>query len=86
MDVLNGKPAGGVYIDIDEKLFPTLYGRNRPDVSQFFDVPEYQYSGYEGEILASEVGRGDHTLSLKILTNDKKEYYDTNLRIELDIR
>ena len=86
MDLLNGKPAGDVYIDIDGKTFPTLYGKSRPDVAQFLNVPEYQYSGYEVEISASEVGKGHHTLSLKILANDKKAYYDTNLKIELDIR
>jgi hypothetical protein len=86
VDVLNGKPAGGVCIDIDGKIFPTIYGRNRPDVARFLDVPEYEYSGYEGEVLASKVGKGDHTLSLKILTNDRKAYYDTDLRIQLNIR
>jgi hypothetical protein len=86
VDVLNGKPAGDVYIDIDGKLFPTVYGKNRPDVAQLLDVPEYQYSGYVGEISASEIGMGHHTLSLRILTNDKKAYYDTNVKVELDIK
>lgn len=86
VDVLSIKPAGGVFIDIDGKMFPTLFGRNRPDVAEFFNVPEYQYSGYLGEIPASEVGKGHHTLSLKILTNNKKAYYDTNLKVELDIK
>jgi hypothetical protein len=86
VDVLNIKPAGGVFIDIDGKMFPTLFGRNRPDVAEFFNNPEYQYSGYMGEIPASEVGKGHHTLSLKILTNDRKAYYDTNLKVELDIK
>ena len=69
-----------------DKFFTNDYGRNRPDVARFLDVPEYQYSGYEGEISASEVGKGHHILSLKILTNDKKGYYDTKLKIELDIK
>jgi len=67
--------AGGVYIDIDGKFYPSLYGFNRADVAEAYHVSSYQYSGFEGDILVSEIGNGLHKLSLKILTKNKKSYY-----------
>ena len=75
--------AGGVYIDFDGKIFPSVYGLDRVDVAQAFALP-YRYSGFECAIPVAEIGQGQHVLSIKILTNDQQEYYTSEvIRIQI---
>lgn len=67
--------AGGVYVDIDGKLFPAFYGERKKGIARRFDVPAYEYSGFERAIPTSEIGPGTHTLSIVVLTSDRKRYY-----------
>lgn len=69
--------AGGICIVIDGTMYTAAYGIDRPDVAKAFNVSKYRYSGFEAIIPYSEIGKGKHKLSIKILTNNKKNYYNT---------
>jgi len=78
--------AGGVYIDIDGKTFPALYGFSRPDIAGAFRRPSYNNCGFERTIPVSYIGSGIHKLSIKILTIDGISYYNPEKEIVFEIR
>jgi hypothetical protein len=80
------KSAGGVYLDIDGKLYPTYIGLYRGDVEKALKVRGYRYCGFEGAVSLSDLGPGRHTLALKILTKDKKAYYSPPETVVLEIK
>lgn len=67
--------AGGVYVDVDGKLFPAFYGARREGIAERFGEPAYEYSGFERAIPLSEIGAGTHELSIVVVTSDGKRYY-----------
>ncbi len=86
LDAANESPAGGVYVDIDGELFPAFYGTDRRDVADSSGVPSYRFSGFERDILVSEIGAGAHELSIVVLTSDKKGYYRPDQKLDLEVR
>jgi hypothetical protein len=78
--------AGGVVIAIDEKLYPSTYGGARPDVADACKTPSYKNSGFKSEIPVSEIGKGLHTLSIKVLTRDGKAYYSAKGKVLFEIK
>lgn len=79
--------AGGVLVAIDAATeMPATYGAERPDVAEVLKNPNYKMSGFGVAIPTATVGKGRHTLSLKILSADKKGYYEPAQKIELDVR
>lgn len=78
--------AGGVYLEIDNKLYWTYYGFPRNDVATHFNTPAYLASGFQLGILESAIGKGQHTLSLKVLTTDRKAYYRSEESVSFEIR
>jgi len=83
----NGKStAGGVYIDVDDKLFPAFYGTERQNVADSLGVASYRYSGFERAIPVSEIGAGAHELSVIVLTADRKGYYRPDQKVVLEVR
>jgi hypothetical protein len=85
-DVAKDK-AGGVFINIDDQLdIPALYGLDRPDVAEHFKNKRYRFSGFAASFSTSILEKGRHTLSLKIVTTDKKGYYVSNKKILLEIK
>jgi hypothetical protein len=78
--------AGGVVIAIDGKLYPSTYGIDRPDVADAFKTPSYKNSGFKSEIPVSEIGKGLHALSIKILTRDGKAYYSPEGKVLFEIK
>lgn len=78
--------AGGVYVDVDGKLFPAFYGQRKAGVARRFDVPAYERSGFERAIPTSEIGQGTHTLSIVVLTSDKKGYYRPDRQVIFEVR
>ena len=97
VDANNEKPAGGVYIKIDGRLFPALYGRSLypgPDKNETkrFSVPprlgaqSYEFSGFEQSIPLSEIGTGKHKMSLVVVTNDRERYYRPNQKVTFEVR
>jgi hypothetical protein len=86
VDAWAKEAAGGVYIDVDGKIFPAYYGLERGDVAQVFKEPAYHYSGFEGSIRASKLGEGMHALSIVVLTSDKERYYGPHQKVDLEIK
>jgi hypothetical protein len=71
-----GSVAGGVFLNIDGKIdIPAYYGTDRNDVADFFKNNHYRYSGFSGILDISSLTKGRHTLSIKVVTADKKGYY-----------
>ena len=72
---------------VDGKLdVPALYGLDRPDVAKAFNNPKFRYSGYIATFSSSILGRGDHTISLKIVSKDGKHYYLPALVVFLTVK
>jgi hypothetical protein len=86
LDANNQSTAGGVYVDIDGKLFPAFYGTDRQDVADSLGVPSYRYSGFERAIPVSEIATGTHELSIVVLTADRKGYYRPDQKVGLEVR
>ena len=86
VDADNESTAGGVYIDVDGRLFPAFYGaRVKQKMARSLGGPEYRYSGFERAIPVSEIGAGSHELSIVILTHDRKGYYRPGQKVALEI-
>ena len=86
VDADNESTAGGVYIDIDGRLFPAFYGtRVKQKMTRSLGGPEYRYSGFERAIPVSEIGAGSHELSIVVLTHDRKGYYRPDHKVALEI-
>jgi len=86
LDAANKSLAGGVYVDLDGGLFPAFYGTDRRDMADSSGVPSYRFSGFERDILVSDIGAGTHELSLVVLTNDRKGYYRPEQRVTVEVR
>lgn len=86
VDDENESTAGGVYVDVDGRLFPAFYGADRQDVADSSGVPSYRYSGFERAIPVSEIGAGAHELSVIVLTAGKTEYYEPDEKVTLEVR
>jgi hypothetical protein len=81
-----GLAAGGVFLNIDGKTdIPTYYGIDRQDVADHFKNNNYRYSGFSGSLDISSLAKGQHTLSIKVVTADKKGYYQPDQRINFTI-
>lgn len=81
------KAAGGVFVTIDGRTdIPVLYGFDRRDVADYFENPDYRFSGFSASFTTSVLDEGQHTLSLKIVTADKSGYYQPEQTIVLEVR
>lgn len=81
------RQAGGVFITIDDKLdIPAIYGLDRKDVAVHFKNKHYRFSGFQASFMTAVLEKGRHSISLKILTADKKGYYIANPGIVLEIK
>ena len=58
----------------------------RPDVADCYDNRRYRRSGFYASFATSVLGEGRHVLSLKVVTADKKEYYQPEHETILEIR
>jgi hypothetical protein len=81
-----GLAAGGVFLSIDGKTdIPTFYGDDRKDVAYGFKNKNYRYSGFSSSLDISSLSKGQHTLSIKVVTADKKGYYQPDQRVVFTI-
>ncbi len=85
LDAANESTAGGVYVDIDGELFPAFYGTDRRDVADSSGVSSYRFSGFERDILTSDIGVGAHELSIVVLTSDREGYYRPDQKVTLEV-
>ena len=80
-------PAGGVIVTIDDKSELTAtYGAERPDVATVLKEPNFKLSGFGVAIPTSSLDKGKHKIGLKILTNDKKGYYEPGRKFDIEIQ
>jgi hypothetical protein len=70
--------AGGVIIQLDGKDYLADYGTPRPDVADTLKNPDYLKSGFTASIDSAAMGKGKHTLVVRVVTADKKGYYQQN--------
>jgi len=78
--------AGGVFLNVDGKSDLTAtYGADRQDVASVLKEPNYKMSGFGISIPTASLDKGRHTLGLKVLTADKKGYYEPSQKIAIDI-
>jgi hypothetical protein len=75
VDEIANMPAEKVIIEIDGKPFNTTYGLNRKDVATALSNESYLKSGWKCKILSSNLNKGDHTLTLKIIAKGGATYY-----------
>lgn len=85
VDDENESTAGGVYVDVDGRHFPTFYGAERQDVADSSGVPSYRYSGFERAIPVFEIGAGAHELSVVVLTAGGTGYYEPGEEVALEV-
>jgi len=66
------EPAGGVFVMIDEKLFPAVYG-----LQSQVNVDGYTCTdcGFSRLIPIDEIGPGPHQVSVAVITRDGTGYY-----------
>jgi len=77
VDAPSRAPASGVDVVIDRMVFPTIYGANRNDVAQFFSRPNYRETGFTATIPANTLSRGEHWLSMRVVTADGRCYFQS---------
>ncbi len=74
IDKVNGDIGAELTVGIDGVYYPAEYGKDRPDAAATLSNPSFRYSGFQSTIPAANVARGQHTLSLRLLTRDRKSY------------
>jgi hypothetical protein len=67
--------AAGVDVAIDDGAFPTLYGADRDDVVRAFGERGYSGSDFVTEIPANALQKGQHALSLRVVSSDGTCYF-----------
>ncbi len=77
IDQQTGGNVGDIYLDIDGLLYRAYYGVSRADLVKRFQRTEYENSGFHAAIPISELGTGQHSISIKILSSDRKGYYSS---------
>jgi hypothetical protein len=78
-------PAAGVDVAIDGGVFPTFYGADRPDVVGALGERGYYASGFVTEIPATVLPRGEHALSLRVVSSDRTCYFTApEIRVVVD--
>ena len=77
VDAPNRAPASGVDVVIDQMVFPSIYGTHRNDVAQYFGRPNYRDTGFTTTIPANALSRGEHWLSLRVVTADGRCYFQS---------
>lgn len=80
VDQQTASAADGVDVLIDQVPFPTIYGTDRGDVADYFRRPSYRASGFTAEIPADTLSKGQHALALRVVSSDRRCYYQTPSR------
>jgi hypothetical protein len=69
--------AADVDVVIDQTPFQSLYGSDRGDVAGYYRLRTYLGSGFAAEIPAKTLGKGQHALALRVVSSDRRCYYQT---------
>ncbi len=74
-DKVANKPAGAVYLEIGNKIFPAKYGSEKPGLVKKNNNPDLLKSGYTAKVPVAKIGEGVHSVNLRVLSNDEKSYF-----------
>jgi len=78
--------AGGVYLDIDGTLWPTYYGGPSYDIAASTGISAYEACGFQIGVPASKLGKGPHTLRLRLLNSAKTAYASSEGSITFELK
>lgn len=67
--------AGGVDVTIDQAPFGAHYGTLRTDVASYFKRPDYEKAGFELTLPPGQLTKGEHSISIRVLSPDRQTYY-----------
>ena len=86
VDEAAGAEAAGVFVNVDGRVdVPATYGIDRPDVAAAYGRWRYRYSGFSATIPASALGRGRHTLTLKVFKAGGREYFQSQREFVVEV-
>lgn len=74
LDVSKKGVAGGVDVVLDNVPHSAHYGLPRNDVATHFNRPDYVNSGYQLVMAKGQLSKGPHTISVRVISSDKKSY------------
>jgi hypothetical protein len=77
--------AGGVYVEINNRLFPAYYHGLDEDGSARSSLPALVRFKFERAIPVTKIGGGTHELSIIIVTDGQKSYYRPDQEVTLEI-
>jgi hypothetical protein len=75
VDALAKEISGGVEVVVDGVPYPAQSNLARGDVATYFKVPAYINAGFSFSAEAGAFGKGKHKVSIRVLTHDRKSYY-----------
>ncbi|MBM2816011.1 MAG: hypothetical protein HW421_2773 [Ignavibacteria bacterium] len=78
IDKKSNKVADSVYLYIDNKEFFTMYGIDALDIAEIYKNFNLRFSGFQTSIPGKDFEKGKHELFMRIVSNDKKYYYETD--------
>ncbi len=83
--------VGGVYLQVDGKLYPTYYGMNRDDVADILknqgllNTDRLRACGFMRVFSLAQLGPNPHQLVMKVLTKDRSAFFKPSDPINFDI-
>lgn len=77
VDQASAALPGGVDIVIDGKPWQASLGAKRTDVANALNNPAVTNSGFDFHMLAGAIPRGEHTVTVRVISQDKSSYYET---------
>ena len=86
VDPKSRKEAADVFVDIDGLDIRATYHQKRRDVAELQQNTNYFFSGFSVSFPISLIGKGKHTLSLKIVTSGKDGYYQPTQKIPFEVK
>jgi hypothetical protein len=79
--------AGGVIINVDGNTDVLAnYGQPRPDVATNLKNPDYTNSGFTASIDSATLSKGHHTLTMRVVTADKKGYFEQKQKYDVEVQ
>ncbi len=87
VDSINKQLAAGVYLSIDGQThIETRYGIPKPKIAERFKLKQYLKCGFALSIPVEKIGKGVHSIGIKVVSADKKNYYYPSKRILVDVK
>lgn len=86
VDASAEEPAGFVYLEMDDTLYPAYYGLESNGLAGQLGVPAYDEARFEAKIPVLNAEPGVHELSLIVVTNDGSSYYEVPEAASVKVR